>query len=155
MIFDFLTAITSIVAETNPAPIFVYGSKAEVNALADQISIGTPVVFFVGAYAKEGEFAMSGGLKSSYSFLMQFMELTAFGQYAEDNRSVLLRQESCAETFLINLRNYKIGGVKAFDIAPNKDKYKIISAIDQYDANYTGVTLTMNNLKIVPNLSYC
>jgi len=147
--------IESIVLELSPLPVYAYGTANEINDLGDKVTTGTPVVFLVDAYKTGLDFAMSGGFNRSYSFLMQFMEQTPQGQYLTENDPVLVRQSGYCENFLIKLRDYSLNGIKVFKIEPNKTKVDIISKVAKYDANYTGVTLDVRNLSIIPNQGFC
>lgn len=155
MSLDIVSIVRAVVGEMSALPSFVYGTKTELNLAVDQQTV-KPVAFLFGAATITASYDSSGGTLDAYSFLMQFMEQTTFGAFIADTNAALLRQQDSAHEFMIRLRDYKTpDGRKVFRITPGKDAYKIIPGFNSYDANYSGVTLQVINLRPMYPNAFC
>lgn len=148
--------IQSVAESLTALPIFIYGTRSEVNQYADSVNAGKPVVFMLGASGITMKFDPSGGIAMSYSIILQFMEQSPFGQFLPDNDPLISRQIASAAEFLVSLRDYKTtDGRPVFNIVTGRDQASVITALDSYDGNYSGVTLTINNLRARYIENYC
>lgn len=154
-IVNIRAAVQAVTGNMSALPVFVYGTKNEINKLGDSIKPGQTVVFMLGAAQVPLSFDPSGGVLPSFNFVLQFMELTQFGLYTADNDPAISRQLANAAEFLIRLRDYQVNGLKVFNITPGRDKAIATTAVDSYDANFTGVTLPINNLRSLYPNSFC
>ncbi len=150
MSINIKNVIQAICAALPSQPVFVYGTKNEINTVIDLATLGKPVVLMLGAAVVKTPFDPSGGIDNVYNFILQFMEQTTFGEHTGDVDvdAAVSRQFIAANQFQIKLRDYRSAdGRKVFRVTPGKDAGQIQYGFDSYDANYSGVQLQINNLR--------
>ncbi len=147
--------IKAVVEQLNSQPTFLYGTKNELNLLADKAQF--PVVMLYNLKPITIETTISNAVNSTYDLYMEFLAITDFDEYTNDNETIVQTMGHLLKEFLVKLEYYRM--------SPNRpryfrqtvgQKYRSLPVYNKLDVNSTGVSLsitleTMEDTNYDPN----
>ncbi|QEM09281.1 hypothetical protein [Mucilaginibacter rubeus] len=132
--------IEAIVQTLNGQPAFAYGTQAELNTLADDITF--PCVFLYPPQPIEVSPQVNGSVDNTFTVYMEFLFKTDFGQYTADNETYIAQAQQMANQFVVKASKYREGEGRYFRIKA-RQKAKCVPVYNKFDVNTTGVGLTI------------
>jgi len=142
-----MTSVPPVAPETEgTAPNFFYGTRNELNLLADNAQF--PCVFMYTLQPATLEFQLNNSINDTYSLYLEFLFLTEFGEFTSQNEVYINQALAMAKEFMIRLKDYRADGVRRFFKVKSGDKAKSMPVYNKFNANTTGVnlTITLNTL---------
>lgn len=144
--------IAAIVAQLVSEPKFVYGTKNELNLLADSQDWSSGVVMLYTLKPVQLKYTDSYSIDSTYSLYMQFLYLTEFDQYTSQNEMLVTQAYWMMKEFLVKLERYRETGLDAkFFLVNINDKAQSVPIYNKFDVNSTGVDLRIQLSKLTPH----
>lgn len=132
--------IEAIAQSLSAQPAFIYGTANELNTLADDASF--PVVFMYPLQPIDVSPHVNGSVDNSFSIYLEFLYKTEFDQYTSDNETYVTQALNMANEFVIKASKYREGEGRYFRMKAG-DKAKCMPVYNKFDANSTGVNLTI------------
>ncbi|SEN56659.1 hypothetical protein SAMN05192574_103538 [Mucilaginibacter gossypiicola] len=132
--------IEAIVQTLNGNPTFAYGTQAELNTLADDITF--PCVFLYPLQSIEVSAQVNGSVDNTFSIYMEFLFKTDFGQFTAENEPHISQALQMANQFMVKASKYREGEGRYFRIKAGQ-KAKCVPVYNKFDVNTTGVGLTI------------
>jgi len=132
-----IEAITQTLTEQ---PTFIYGTVNEINTLADDASF--PCVFMYPLQPIDVSPQINGSVDNTYSVYLEFLYKTEFDQYTSGNETYVNQALRMANEFIVKASKYREGEGRYFKIKAG-DKAKCLPVYNKFDANSTGVNLTI------------
>lgn len=132
--------IEAVVQTLTSSPAFIYGTVNELNTLADDASF--PCVFLYPPQPINLSPQINGSVNNTFSISMDFLFKTDFDQYTADNETYVNQALHLANEFIVKAAKYREGDGRYFKIKAG-DKAKCAPVYNQFDANTTGVNLTI------------
>ncbi|WP_121810889.1 hypothetical protein [Mucilaginibacter kameinonensis] len=132
--------IEAVVQTLNSHPSFAYGTQAELNTLADDITF--PCVFLYPPQPIEVSPQVNGSVDNTFTVYMEFLFKTDFGQYTADNETYIAQAQQMANQFVVKASKYREGEGRYFRIKAGQ-KAKCVPVYNKFDVNTTGVGLTI------------
>ncbi|WP_114940450.1 hypothetical protein [Mucilaginibacter endophyticus] len=132
--------IEAIVQTLNSQPAFAYGTQAELNTLADDITF--PCVFLYPPQPIEVSPQVNGSVDNTFTLYMEFLFKTDFGQYTAENETYIAQAQQMANQFVVKASKYREGEGRYFRIKAGQ-KAKCVPVYNKFDVNTTGVGLTI------------
>lgn len=132
--------IEAIVQTLNGLPAFAYGTQAELNTLADDITF--PCVFLYPPQPIEVSPQVNGSVDNTFTVYMEFLFKTDFGQYTAENETYIAQAQQLANQFVVTASKYREGEGRYFRIKAGQ-KAKCVPVYNKFDVNTTGVGLTI------------
>lgn len=133
--------IETIVQTLTGNPAFIYGTTNELNTLADDASF--PCVFLYPPQTIAVSPQINGSVDNTFSVYIEFLFKTEFDKYTSDNEVYVNQAMHLANEFIVKASRYREGEGRFFKIKAG-DKAKCIPIYNKYDANTTGVGLTIS-----------
>jgi hypothetical protein len=132
---------------------FVYGTKDEMNVFLDKVN-SFPVVLLYPLKPIEKNETVSYAINDKFSIYLEFLYKTTFDMYTSQNEVFIDLANNLVNEFLIKLDRYRISAdqPKFFVINVN-DKRQSLPVYNKFDANLTGVNLTLS-LTTMTNTGY-
>jgi hypothetical protein len=132
--------IAAIVQTLNGNPAFAYGTQAELNTLADDITF--PCVFLYPFQPIEVSPQVNGSVDNTITVYMEFLFKTDFGQFTADNEIYISQALQMANQFVVKASKYREGEGRYFRIKAGQ-KAKCVPVYNKFDVNTTGIGLTI------------
>ncbi|HWZ34610.1 MAG TPA: hypothetical protein VNW51_00545 [Mucilaginibacter sp.] len=132
--------IEAIVQTLTNDPAFIYGTVNELNTLADDITF--PCVFLYPPQPIDLSPQINGSIDNRFSIVLEFLFKTDFDQFTADNETYVSQAFQMANEFIVKASKYRQGDGRYFKIKAG-DKAKCVPVYNKYDANTTGVSLTI------------
>lgn len=136
--------IEAVVKQIVSAPVFCYGSKAELNLLGDSANWINGVVMLYPLKPVKKKTTISQAVSERFSIFMQFLYKTEFDEYTSQNEPYIIKANALCNEFLVKLEYYRETPLDAryFQIHVNETSNGL-PAYNQFDINSTGVNLTL------------
>ncbi|MDB5030530.1 hypothetical protein [Mucilaginibacter sp.] len=122
-------------------PTFVYGTANELNTLADDVS-SFPCVFLYPLQPVNLSPQINGSVDNTFSISIDFLFKTDFDRYTSANETYVSQALRMANEFIVKASKYREGDGRYFKIKAG-DKAKCTPVYNKFDANTTGVNLTI------------
>jgi hypothetical protein len=132
--------IEAIVQTLTGNPSFVYGTVNELNTLADDATF--PTVFLYPPQLINLSPQINGSVDNTFAITLEFLYKTDFDQYTADNETYISQALHTANEFIAKAAKYREGDGRYFKIKAG-DKAKCTPIYNKFDANTTGVSLTI------------
>lgn len=132
--------IEAIVQTLNGNPTFAYGTQAELNTLADDITF--PCVFLYPLQTIEVSAQVNGSVDNTFTIYMEFLFKTDFGQFTAENETHISQALQMANQFMVKSSKYREEEGRYFRVKAGQ-KAKCIPVYNKFDVNTTGVGLTI------------
>lgn len=132
-----IEAITQTLTEQ---PTFIFGTVNEINQLADDASF--PCVFMYPLQPIDVSPQVNGSVDNTFSVYLEFLYKTEFDQYTSGNEIYVNQALKMANEFIVKASKYREGEGRYFKIKAG-DKAKCLPVYNKFDANSTGVNLTI------------
>ncbi|HWD89905.1 MAG TPA: hypothetical protein VG367_17355 [Mucilaginibacter sp.] len=132
--------IEAIIQSLSAQPSFVYGTANELNLFADDASF--PVVFMYPLQPIDISPGINGSVENTFSIYLEFLYKTEFDQFTSDNETYVNQALNMANEFIVKASKYREGDGRYFRIKSG-DKAKCLPVYNKFDANSTGVNLTL------------
>ena len=132
-----IEAITQTLIEQ---PTFIYGTVNEINQLADDASF--PCIFMYPLQPIDVSPQINGSVDNSFAIYLEFLYKTEFDQYTSGNEIYVNQALKMANEFIVKASKYREGDGRYFKIKAG-DKAKCMPVYNKFDANSTGVNLTI------------
>jgi hypothetical protein len=133
--------IAAITQTLTSNPSFAYGTVNELNTLADDIAV-FPCVFLYPPQPINLSPQINGSVNNTFSVSIDFLYKTDFGIYTADNEVYVNQALRMANEFIVKASTYREGPGRYFKIKAG-DKAKCAPVYNKFDANTTGVNLTI------------
>jgi hypothetical protein len=132
--------IEAIVQTLNGNLAFAYGTQAELNTLADDISF--PCVFLYPLQPIEVSPQVNGSVDNMFTVYMEFLFKTDFGQFTAENETYISQALQMANQFVVKASKYREGEGRYFRVKVGQ-KAKCVPVYNKFDVNTTGIGLTI------------
>ncbi|GGB08002.1 hypothetical protein [Mucilaginibacter rubeus] len=132
--------IEAIVQTLNGNLAFAYGTQAELNTLADDISF--PCVFLYPLQPIEVSPQVNGSVDNTFTVYMEFLFKTDFGQFTAENETCISQALQMANQFVVKASKYREGEGRYFRVKAGQ-KAKCVPVYNKFDVNTTGIGLTI------------
>jgi hypothetical protein len=136
-----LNQIEAIVQTLTGNPTFIYGTVNELNTLADDVA-SFPCVFLYPPQSIAVSPQVNGSVDNTFSIVIEFLYQTDFDQYTSNNETYVTQALHLANEFIVKAAKYREGDGRYFKIKAG-DKAKCVPVYNKFDANTTGVSLTI------------
>jgi hypothetical protein len=132
--------IEAIVQTLSGNPGFAYGTVNELNTLADDTAF--PCVFLYPPQLINLSPQINGSVDNTFAITLDFLFKTEFDQYTADNETYVSQALYMANQFIAKASKYREGDGRYFKVKAG-DKAKCSPVYNKFDANTTGVNLTI------------
>lgn len=136
------TQIEAIVGQLTGAPVFKYGSANELNVWLDKQTAWPVVLLYPLAPITPG-YTLSNAIDNKFSIALKFLLKSTFDQYTSQNEAFVNQAFLLANEFMVKLANYRATNGGRYFKVHQKDKGSITVLYNDFDANLSGVKLTM------------
>ncbi|MDB4926787.1 hypothetical protein [Mucilaginibacter sp.] len=133
--------IEAVVQALTTNPTFVYGTANELNTLADDVT-SFPCVFLYSLQPINLSPQINGSVDNTFSISIDFLFKTDFDMYTSTNETYVSQALRMANEFIVKASKYREGDGRYFKIKAG-DKAKCTPVYNKFDANTTGVNLTI------------
>lgn len=141
--------IQAVVAQLVSAPGFIYGTKNELNLLADDQNWNNGIVMLYTLKPIKLAYTESYSIDSTYSIYMEFLYQTEFDQFSSQNETVVTQAYGLMKEFMVKLERYRETATDTKMFLVNvDDKANSIPVYNEFDVNSTGVSLSISLSKL-------
>lgn len=139
-VFVMRNQIEAIVQTLNGNPQFAYGTQAELNVIADDVSF--PCVFLYPLPPIELSPQINGSVDNTFTLYIEFLFKTDFGQFTADNETYIAQALQLANEFIVKASGYREGEGRYFKVKAGQ-KAKCVPVYNKLDVNTSGIGLTI------------
>ncbi|RYY36802.1 MAG: hypothetical protein EOP46_05075 [Sphingobacteriaceae bacterium] len=132
--------IEAIVQQIDSNLHFAYGTANELNQLADSMTFPCAFMYTVQPVILSPQ--INGAVDNLFTFYIEFLYKTEFGQYTSDNETYVAQALQMANRFIVQAAKYRNGEVRFFKVKAG-DKAQCVPVYNKFDVNTTGIGLTI------------